>query len=79
MCVGTSVKRRELVEWSRSVAVSVAATVALADFELLSETDRERPWRNVKEEEDGEVALGEEGEVLELWLLWSLDRRWFWV
>lgn len=69
-------KRRELVERSRSVAVSVAAAIEFAGLELMSETDRERPWRNGNEDEVGEAVVGDEGEEVVLWLLCSLDRIW---
>lgn len=55
---------------SAGVSVAVAVAVAVADLEMLSEMDRERPRASPKEEEVGEVAVVEGGEVLlVVWLL----------
>lgn len=75
--VGTSVKRRESVGRSTSLAeFSDAATGATLDEEAgASEVDRARVWGGLKKDEFGEtgdvVVVGE--------VLWSLDSRWVWV
>lgn len=76
--VGTSVKRRELIDWSMFAAEPVVEFAFLEKAEL-SEVVRVRPWPDLKEEEIGEVGVDELGEVLVLCVLCSLDRIWFWV
>lgn len=71
--VGTSVKRRDAVEWSRSVVEVVAVLILLEGIKGLVEEGRESPWARANEVL---VGLGDIGEVTAVvGLLCSLDKR----
>lgn len=75
---GTSVKRRDAVDWSRSVVEEVPETVAVL---VLGEArgGSEMEWASA-EAKELLVGLGLLGEVAVLpWVPCSLDSKWFWV